>query len=46
MAVKALICCTHFLARRHIPHTTNFGKLVDLILSCGAEDLKRFLERK
>ena len=45
MAIKALIRCTHFLARRHVLHTTNFGELVDLIVSCGAEDLKRFLER-
>ena len=45
MAIKALIRCTHFLAHRHIPHTTNFDELVDLIVSCGAEDLKRFLER-
>ena len=45
MAIKALIHCTHFLARRHIPHTTNFDELADLIISCGAEDLKRFLER-
>ena len=45
MAIKALIRCTHFLVRRHIPHTTNFDELVDLIISCGAEDLKGFLER-
>ena len=45
MAIKALIRCTHFLARRHIPYTTNFDELVDSIVSCGAEDLKRFLER-
>ncbi len=45
MAIKALIRCTHFLARRHIPHTTNFDELIDLIVSCGAEDLKGFLER-
>ena len=45
MAVEALIRCTHFLGHRHIPHTTNFDKLVDLIISCGAEDMKRFLER-
>jgi len=44
MATKALIRCTHFLACRHIPHTTNFDELVDLIISCGPEDLKRFLE--
>ena len=45
MAIKALTRCTNFLARRHIPHTTNFDELVDFIVSCGAEDLKRFLER-
>ena len=44
MAVKPLICCTHFLARHHIPRITNFDEL-DLVVSCGAEDLKRFLER-
>ena len=33
-AIKAFICCTHFLARQHIAHTTNFDKLVDLIVSC------------
>ena len=45
MAIKALIRCTHFLARRHIPHMTNFDQLVDLIVSCGAEDMRKFLER-
>lgn len=43
-AIKSLIRCTHFLARQHIPHTTNFEKLVDLVVSCGGESLKRFLE--
>jgi len=42
LAIKALIRCTHFL---HIAHTTNFDELVDLVVSCGAEDLRRFLER-
>ena len=45
MAIKALIRWTHFLACHHIPHTTNFDERVDLILRCGAEDLKWFLER-
>jgi len=45
LACKALIRCTHFLTRRHIAHTTNFDELVDLVVSCGAEDLRRFLER-
>ena len=43
-AIKSLIHCTHFLVRQHIPHTTNFDKLVDLVVSCGGEDLKLFLE--
>ena len=45
MAIKALISCTHFLACHHIPHATNFEELVDLIVNCAAEDLKRLLER-
>ena len=45
MASKALIRCTHFLARCDNPHTTNFDELIDLVVSCGAEDLKRFLKR-
>ena len=43
-AIKALLRCTHFLARQHIAHTTNFGKLIDLVVSCGDEDLKQFVE--
>ena len=31
--IRALLLCTHFLAQQHIPHTTNFDKLVDLIVS-------------
>ena len=34
-----------FLARQHIPHTTNFDKLVELVVSSGSEDLKNFLYR-
>ena len=44
-AIKSFICCAHFLARQHIPHTTNFDKLLDLVVSCGGEDVKSFLER-
>ena len=44
-AIKSFIRCAHFLARQHIPHTTNFDKLVDLVVSCGGEDVKSFLER-
>ena len=45
MDIKAPLPCTHFLARRHISHMINFDKLVDLITSCGAKDLRMFLER-
>ena len=44
-AIKALIRCTHFLAHQHIPHTTNFEKLVELVVSCGGETLQTFLDR-
>ena len=44
-AVKSLIHCSHFLARQHIAHTTNFSKLVDLVVSCGGEDLKYFIAK-
>lgn len=44
-AIKALLRCTHFLARHHIAHTTNFSELVDLVVSCGGEDLRLFIER-
>ena len=45
MAIKALIHCIHFLTCRHIPHMTNFDQLVDLIVSCNIEDLRKFFER-
>ena len=43
--IKALIRCTHFLAHQHIAHTTNFDKLVELVVSCGGETLQTFLDR-
>ena len=45
LAIIALIRSTHFLVCRHIAHTANFDELVDLVVSCGAEDLRRFLEK-
>ncbi len=39
-AIKALIRCTHFLVHQHIAHTTNFDKLVELVVSCGGETLQ------
>ena len=44
-AIKSLLWCTHFLARNHIAHTTNFGDLVDLVVTCGGEDLKQFVDK-
>ena len=44
-AVEALIRSTHFLAHQHITHTTNFDKLVELVVSCGGEPLQTFLDR-
>ena len=44
-AIKALIRCTHFLAHQHIAHTSNFDKLVELVVSFGGETLQTFLER-
>ena len=42
---KALIRCTHFLAHQHIAHTTNIGKLVELVVSYNGETLQVFLDR-
>ena len=44
-AVKLLIGCTHFLARQHVVYTTSFSKVVDVVVSCGGEDLKYFIEK-
>ena len=43
--IKALIRCTYFLAHQHIAHTTNFDKLVELVVSYGGETLQTFLDR-
>ena len=39
------LCCTHFLAHQHIAHTTDFSDLVDLVVSCGGENLRYFPEK-
>ena len=44
-AIKALLGCTHYLCKQHIPHTTNFSKLIDLIVSCGRKDLEEFVRK-
>ena len=43
--IKALIRCTHFLAHHQIAHTTNFEKLIELVVNCGGETLQTFLDR-
>ena len=43
-AIKSPIRCTHFLTRNHIAHATTFGDFVDLVVSCGGEDLGQFIE--
>ena len=45
LAIKSLLRCTHFLAHNHIAHTTNIGDLVDLVVTCGGEDLKQFVDK-
>ena len=40
-AIKALLGCTHYLCKLHIPHT----KLIDLIVSCGGKDLEEFVRK-
>ena len=44
-AIKAFLGCTHYLCKQHIPHTTNFSKLIDLIVSCGGKDLEEFVRK-
>uniref|UniRef100_A0A1X7VEY2 TTF-type domain-containing protein n=1 Tax=Amphimedon queenslandica TaxID=400682 RepID=A0A1X7VEY2_AMPQE len=45
VAVKSFFRCAHFLARHRIPNTTNFDGLVDLVVSCGGEHLRNFLDQ-
>ena len=42
---KCFLQCTHFLCKQHIPHTTNFDKLINLIVSCGGKDLDEFVRQ-
>ena len=44
-AIKALLGCTHYLCKQHIPHITIFSKLIDLIVSCGGKDLEEFVRK-
>ena len=42
--IESLTRCTHFLVCHHIPHTTNYESLIELVLACGAPYLAQFLE--
>ena len=44
-AIKSFLCCTHSLCKQHIPHTTNFHKLINLVTTCGGKDLEEFAHR-
>ena len=44
-AVKSFFRCAHFLDQQYIPHTTDFEKLVELVVLFGGADLKSFLDR-
>ena len=38
--IKSFLRCAYFLEQQHIAYTKKFKKLVELIVSCGSEDLK------
>ena len=44
VAMKSFVRCTHFLTWLHIPRSTYFTQLVDLVVSCGARELQDFIE--
>ena len=43
-AMKCLILLTHFLTKEHVAHSTKFEKLVDVVVRCGSQQLKQYLE--
>ena len=43
-AMKCLILPTHFLTEEHVAHSTKFEKLVDVVVQCGSQQLKQYLE--
>ena len=42
-SIKYFLRCTHFPYKQHIPHTTNFDKLINIIVSCDGKDLEEFV---
>ena len=43
-AIKSFIRCTHFPTKQHIAHSSTFEHLIDLVVACGGQDLKVFIE--
>ena len=43
-AMKCLVVLTHFLTKEHVAHSTKFEKLVDVVVRCGSQQLKQYLE--
>ena len=39
-----LILLTNFLTKEHVAHSTKFEKLVDVVVRCGIQQLKQYLE--
>ena len=44
--LKKLCKCVYFLVKHKIAHTTLFVPLVDLLIECDDQDLKRFFEQE
>ena len=45
-AIKSFLRFTHSLCKRHVPHTTNFHKLINLGISGGGKDLEESVRRE
>ena len=43
--IENLIRCTHFLVCHHIPHTTNYEGLIELVLDCGGTILGKSMQK-
>lgn len=46
VVLKKLCKCVYFLVKHKIAYTTLFVPLVDLLIECDDQDLKRFFEQK
>ena len=41
--IKKLIRCVYFLAKNRLPHTTTYTELVDVVIECGGEAVRKFM---